>query len=179
MNTQTDTTRQERYGITRKKNISITESAHTQIEEWAGENDMYFSVAIETLALLGLGIDDAARLPRLVSSVLEKSLNRHFRRFAKLISYAAIAAEETSRKSDILLLQQIWQQARQDPEHFIRNMQVSLERSIQPDARVRALRDQLSAEAHEEAVKRLRQPLAEEARLLQREADGSAGGGDE
>lgn len=170
--------RDERYGRTERKHVTLTHEAIEAIEAWADREGLYFSVAVETLAMMGLGRGSAETLPRLVGNLLEHTLNRHFNRFAKLISYAAIAAEETSRKSDILLLQQIRQEARQDPEGFIGNMHVSLDPQVQPDARVRALRDRLRAEAHEEAVARLRQPLAEEERLLQRAADGQAAGGD-
>lgn len=162
--------RDERYGRTERKHLTLTREAIEAIEEWAGAHGLYFSVAVETLAMMGLGRASAETLPRLVSNLLERSLNRHFNRFAKLIAYAAIAAEETSRKSDILLLQQIWQEARQDPDHFIHNMHVSLDPDARPDAQVRALRDRLRAEAHEEAAARLRKPLAEEERLLGRAA---------
>lgn len=171
------TDRDERYGRTERKHVTLTREAIEAIEAWADREGLYFSVAVETLAMMGLGRQSAETLPRLVSNLLERALNRHFNRFAKLIAYAAIAAEETSRKTDVLLLQQIWQEARQDPEAFIHNMHVSLDPNAQPDARVRALRDRLRAEAHEEAAVRLRKPLAEEERLLQRAADGGAAGG--
>ena len=169
------TDRDERYGRTERKHLTMTREAIDAIERWAESHGLYFSVAVETLAMMGLGHESAETLPRLVSNLLERSLNRHFNRFAKLIAYAAIAAEETSRKTDVLLLQQIWQEARRDPDNFIRNMHVSLDPATQPDARVRALRDRLRAEAHEEAEARLRKPLAEEERLLERTADEQAG----
>jgi hypothetical protein len=171
------TDRDERYGRTERKHVTLTHEAIEAIEAWAGRQGLYFSVAVETLAMMGLGRQTAETLPRLVNNQLERALNRHFNRFAKLIAYAAIAAEETSRKTDVLLLQQIWQEARQDPDNFIRNMHVSLDPAAQPDARVRALRDRLRAEAREEAEERLRKPLAEEERLLSRAADGETAGG--
>jgi uncharacterized membrane-anchored protein YjiN (DUF445 family) len=164
--------REARYGRTERKNLTLTREAIEAIGAWAGAHGLYFSVAVETLAMIGLGQQSAETLPRLVSNLLERSLNRHFNRFAKLIAYAAIAAEETSRKTDVLLLQQIRHEARQDPDRFIRNMHVSLDPGVQPDARVRALRDQLRTEAREEAIERLRKPLAEEERLLQRAGAG-------
>ena len=177
--TQYFTDRDERYGRTERKHLTLTREAIEAIEGWADAHDLYFSVAVETLAMIGLGQKSAETLPRLVSNLLERTLNRHFNRFAKLIAYAAIASEESSRKTDVLLLQQIWQEARQDPDNFIRNMHVSLDPGAQPDARVRALRDRLRTEAHEEAAERLRKPLAEEERLLQRAADGERAGGGE
>ena len=160
--------REARYGRTERKNLTLTREAIEALQEWADTHGLYFSVAVETLAMIGLGQQSAETLPRLVSNLLERSLNRHFNHFAKLIAYAAIAAEEASRKTDILLLQQIWQEAQHDPDHFLRHMHISLDPEVQPDARVRALRDQLRTEAREEAVERLRKPLAEEERLLQR-----------
>lgn len=176
---QYPTDRTERYGRTERKHLTLTRESIEAIEVYADSHGLFFSVAIETLAMMGLRQQSAETLPRLVSNMLERALNRHFNRFAKLIAYAAISAEETSRKTDILLLQQIWQEARRDPDGFIRNMQVSLDPQIHPDASVRALRDQLRNEAHEEAAERLRKPLAEEERLLQRAADGETTEGGE
>ena len=101
------TDRDERYGRTERKHVTLTREAIEAIEGWADRQGLYFSVAVETLAMMGLGRQSAETLPRLVSNLLERALNRHFNRFAKLIAYAAIAAEETSRKTDVLLLQQI------------------------------------------------------------------------
>lgn len=164
-------TRSERYGRTQKKTLTLTQEAIEAIESWAEAHDLYFSVAIESLAMMGLGRQSAETLPRLVANLLERTLNRQFNRFAKLLSLAAIAAEEANWKADALLLQHIWREARQDPDGFTGNLAVSMDPADRPAARSRQLRDQLRKEAHEDAVQRLKQPLAANEALLEREEE--------
>jgi hypothetical protein len=164
-------TRSERYGRTQKKTLTLTREAIEAIEAWSEAHDLYFSVAIETLAMVGLGRRSVETLPRLVTNLLERTLNRQFNRFAKLLSLAAIAAEEANWKADALLLQHIWREARQDPEGFMDNMTVSVDPADRPAAQTRRLRDQLRKDAHEEAVQRLKQPLAANDVLLERDGE--------
>lgn len=164
-------TRSERYGRTQKKTLTLTREAIEAIEAWAEAHDLYFSVAIESLAMMGLGRKSAETLPRLVTNLLERTLNRQFNRFAKLLSLAAMAAEEANWKADALLLQHIWREARQDPEGFMGNMTVSVDPGDRPAAQTRRLRDQLRRDAHEEAVQRLKQPLAVNDALLERDGE--------
>jgi hypothetical protein len=172
--TQVDATRQERYGVTRRKNITITESAHRQIEEWAEANGAYFSVAIETLALVGLGVEDAALLPRLVENTVERVFQRQFHRLAKLLSATAIAASETNLKVDALLLQLIRREAEADPERFVQNMTVSSDPAERLDARIRKMRDDMKAMTHAQAVAQLK-PSLEDVLLLLDWAEGASG----
>lgn len=157
--TQVDATRQERYGVTRRKNITITASAHRQIEEWAEANGAYFSVAIETLALVGLGVEDAALLPRLVENTVERVFQRQFHRLGKLLAATAIAAIETNLKIDALLLQVIRREAAADPERFVQNMTVSSDPAARLDARIRQMRDDMRAMTHAQAVAQLKPSL--------------------
>ena len=159
MTSPTDVTRSDRYGLTRKKNITLTDSAHDQIEAWAEENDCYFSVAIETLALLGLGNDDASLMPRLVENAVERILNWQFQRIAKLLSVVAISATEANLKADILLLQLIRQEAEVDPDGFVDNMSVSTNPAHALDARIRRMRDDIKTMAHKQALSELKRPL--------------------
>jgi hypothetical protein len=153
--------RQERYGKTEKKTLTLTNEAIETIQAYADRHGLYFSVAVESLALMGLGQTTAESLPRLVANLLERVLNRQFNRFAKLLSSAAIAAEEANHKADVLLLQTIWREARQDPEDFVDRLLVSTDPNEQPDALARQLRDEVCADAHETAVARLKKPLGE------------------
>lgn len=151
--------RADRYGKTERKNLTLTIETIEVVQAYADRHGLYFSVAIETLALMGLGHTTAESLPRLVASLLERALNRQFNRFAKLLSYAVIAAEEINYKTDVLLLQTIWREARLDPEHFAENMGVSNDPGQQPDALARQIRDDLCADAHDQAVAHLKKPM--------------------
>ena len=139
--------REDRYGKTERKHVSLMTETIEAVQAYADRHGLYFSVAVESLVLMGLQQAPAETLPRLVNNLLERALNRQFNRFAKLIAYAAIAAEEVNYKTDVLLLQTIWREARLDPERFHVNMAVSLDPNRQPDARARVAqaRDQRSA----------------------------------
>lgn len=162
--------RQARYGKTEKKTVTLTHEAIDSIQAYADRHGLYFSVAIESLALLGLGQATAETLPRLVANLLERTLNWQFNRFAKLLAQAVIAAEEVNYKAGVLLLQTIWREARLDPHHFIENMQVSTNPQAKPDALARQIRDEICTSAHDEAISRLKKPLAENGILLPKEA---------
>lgn len=165
---------QERYGKTEKKTLTLTHDAIDAIQAYADQHALYFSVAIESLALMGLGQTTAETLPRLVATLLERALNRQFNRFAKLLSLTAIAAEEINYKVEVLLLQTIWAAAQLDPDNFVEQMLVSTDPADQPAALARQTRDDICADAHEEAVARLKKPLGESGTLWEQEATGAA-----
>lgn len=164
--------RPDRYGKTERKIFTLTTEAVAAIQEYADRHGLYLSVAIETLAMMGLGHTTADSLPRLVTSVIERSVNRQFNRTAKLLSLNAIAAEEINYKVDTLLLQMIRQAAEQHPQAFAGKLQVSADPDQQPDARIRQLRDGVAATAHRVALQRLRKPLkADENLMVPEESD--------
>ena len=153
--------RADRYGKTKRKSVTLTVEAIEVIQAYAERHDLFFSVAIESLALIGLGNASAELLPRLVANLLQRTLKQQFNRFAKLLSLAAITAEEVNYKTNVLLLQTIWREARLDPDNFIENMQVSADPDQQPAALARQIRKEMDADAHDEAVARLREPIDE------------------
>lgn len=161
--------RQDRYGKTEKKTLTLTNEAIDSIQAYADRHGLYFSVAIESLALIGLGQATAETLPRLVANLLERTLNWQFNRFAKLLSQAIIAAEEVNYKTDVLLLQTIWREARLDPNNFIENMQVSADPRARLAAQARQIRDEMCDDAHAAAVARLKEELGEKDLLLPKE----------
>ena len=152
--------REDRYGKTERKHVTLTAEAVESVQAYADRHGLYFSVAVETLALMGLGNSTAETLPRLVANLLERAINWQFNRFAKLLSLAVISAEEANYKADVLLLQTIWREARLDPDNFLENMQVSADPNDRPDVLARQVRDELSADVHEAAVARLKKPLS-------------------
>lgn len=170
------TTRAERYGATRKKNITITDFAHEQIEAWAEEHGYYFSVAIETLALIGLGNDEAALMPRLVENAVERVFRWQLNRLARILTIAAASATEANIKADTLLLHLIRQEAEEDPEHFAQNMAVSADPNDRLAARIRRMRDDVRAMTRQQSADRLRRPLAEIIELLDGEVEVSDDG---
>ena len=163
--------REERYGKTERKHVSLMAETVEVVQEYADRHGLYFSVAVESLVLLGLKQAPAETLPRLVANMLERALNRQFNRFAKLIAYAAISAEEVNYKTDVLLLQTIWREAQLDPANFIEKMQVSTDPQDQPDQLVRQIRDGICDDAHDEAVTRLKKPMNNIGALWQMEDD--------
>lgn len=147
-----DIGREARYGVTRKKHITITLEGHNQIARWAAEQGLNFSSAIECLALMGMGTEEAVTLPALTSSLLERIVHRQFNRFAHLISQTAIAAESTNWKADYLMLQLIRQEAKADPTRFIQNMAVSTDPQDLVACRIRKMRDEIATAAQKAAV---------------------------
>jgi hypothetical protein len=150
-------TREERYGKTVRKHISLTPESVTAIEIYASQYDISFSAALESLALLGLGNRSAETLPRLLTGLLDSILNRYLGRYARLSSQAVMAAEEANTKADFLVLQTLWREARQDPDGFEEKLGVSLNPDVQPDRRVRELQQQVKDLAQTAAIERLRQ----------------------
>ena len=153
--------RRARYGRTEKKMITLTAEAIEAIQAYANGHNLYFSVAVESLSLMGLKGEMAEVYPRYLSSVLERAFARQFGRFAKMLSLAVLSAEEANYKTDVLLLQMIGHAERLDPAHFLEKMQFSSEPDVQPDATVRELRDGIKEDATRLAVARMKRPLAE------------------
>ena len=153
--------RQARYGRTEKKMVTLTTEAIEAIQAYASAHNLYFSVAVESLSLMGLGKEAADSYPRVLSNIIERTLTYQFGRFAKMLSLTVLSAEEANYKADVLLLQMIGQAERLDPEHFLEKMQFSSEPDVQPDATVRQLRDGIKDDARQLAVARMKRPLAE------------------
>ncbi|MCL4267269.1 MAG: hypothetical protein KJ069_29090 [Anaerolineae bacterium] len=151
--------RQDRYGKTEKKTLTLTNEAIESIQAYADRHGLYFSVAIESLALMALGQTTAETLPRLVANLLQRTINWQFNRFARLLAQAVIATEEVNYKADVLVMQTIWREARLDPANFIQKLQVSHEPHVQPDAKARRVKNEICADAHEEAVAQLKKSL--------------------
>lgn len=159
--------REDRYGKTERKHVSLTVETVAVVQDYADRHGLYFSVAVESLLLMGLKQAPAETLPRLVANMLERALNRQFNRFAKLIATAAITAEEVNFKTEVLLMQTIWREARLDPANFSVNMGVSCDPADQPDAQARQIKDELCADAHDRAVSRLKKPMSNISALWQ------------
>lgn len=161
LNNPTNTSREARYGVTRKKHITVTKEGCLQIERWAEEQGLNFSTAIESLALMAIGTDGANALPALTSSLLERIVHRQFNRFAHLLSQAAIAAESASWKTDYLMLQLIRQEAKADPTRFVQNMAVSTDPQDMVASRIRKMRDEIAIAAQKAALRAYKKRIGE------------------
>jgi hypothetical protein len=165
----TVTDRQLRYGVTRRKHLTLTVVGHDQIARWAEDNNLSFSAAIEALALQTLEAEtltiSAVLLRSMVYTTVRSEFQKQFNRFAKLAGMAALGAHESSLKLDALLLQIIRQEAEKNTE-FHQTMSVSTDPTDQQAARIRQFRDRLSSLAKNQAIDQLRKPLAEVELLL-------------
>jgi hypothetical protein len=161
-----DTSREARYGVTRKKHITITLAGHERVARWAEEQGVTFSAAIETLALMGMGTDAAVTFPALTSGLLERIVQRQYNRFARLLSQTALAAGAANWKADYLMLQLIRQEAHRDPADFIQNMAVSSDPQDGIAAQIRRMRDEVATAAEAAALRQLKKPLQEVTLLL-------------
>jgi hypothetical protein len=151
---------EDRYGKTMRKNVTLTHEAIEAIKIYAKAKELNFSVAIETLALIGLGHRTAESLPRMAAEMLENIVARYFERQTRLSALALMAAEEANFKADFLVLQTLWREARLDPEGFAGNMTVSLKPDAEPDARARQLLSEIKALAQAGGLKRLKESPA-------------------
>lgn len=175
-NTPPSASRKARYGATRRTHVSVTHLAYDQIQEWADEQGVSFSAAIESLALMGLGQETAELLPLLISGLMERLLARQFNRFAKLLSLAALSAEEANVKMDTFLLNLIRQEAAADPARFVANMIVSSDPQDRTAVQIRKLRDDMKRKAQAASLKRLKRKLPpDETLITQTEADAAEG----
>ena len=178
-NTASAASRKDRYGVTRRTHVSVTHLAYDQIQTWADQQGVSFSAAIESLALMGLGQETAELLPLLIRGLMERLLAQQFNRFAKLLSLAALSAEEANNKMDTMLLNLIRQEAAADPARFVTNMIVSSDPQNQTAVQIRKLREEMRRNAQAASLKRLKRQLPPDEQLITQaervEGEGSDG----
>lgn len=86
--------REERYGKTIRKHISLTPDSIDTIQAYATRQGISFSAAIETLALLGIGRQTAETLPHLVTDILAQLVERGLDQTIHLATAAVAIAQE-------------------------------------------------------------------------------------
>lgn len=150
---------QTRYGNTRKKNLTLTEAGHDQIETYAQAHGLSFSAAIETLALIGMEADLSALLIPLINTSVEKGMQRHFNRMAKLAILAAAEAAMAHDLTTMLLLQMVRQEAVRHPDDFEARIPVSHDKGEPLDARIREMYNQMRHLARQRQRRLLQQSL--------------------
>ncbi len=149
--------RDDRYGKTIRKNLTLTQEAIEAIEAYAERHNLYFSVALETLAMMALGQNTAETLPRLTANLLERLTLWQFNRFASLLAETITVAEEVNFKADFLTLQTMWREARVDPDDFTDKLLVSCKPEVEPDNQVRRLHEELKEMARQAGWARLKE----------------------
>ena len=148
--------RDDRYGKTIRKNLTLTQEAIEAIEAYAERHNLYFSVAVETLAMMSLGRETAETLPRLTANLLERLMLWQFNRFATLMAETIAVTEAVNFKADFLIMQTLWREARLDPQGFTEKMLVSCKPEVEPDNQVRKLHEELKETAQQAGWARLK-----------------------
>jgi hypothetical protein len=154
-------TNQNRYGNTRKKNLTLTQVGHDHIETYAESHNMTFSAAIETLALIGMEADLSALLIPLIDNSIEKVCQRHFNRLTKMTLLAAAEASLAHDIATMLLLQIVRQEAVQYPQDFEERLPVSFDPEDQLDFRIREIYNQMRRIARKRQKRLMKKPLQE------------------
>jgi hypothetical protein len=164
--------RDDRYGKTIRKNLTLTQEAIEAIEDYADRHNLYFSVAVETLAMMALGRNTAETLPRLTANLLERLMLWQFNRFATLMAETIAVTEAVNFKTDFLIMQTLWREARLDPQGFTEKMLVSCKPDVEPDNQVRRLHEELKETAQQAGWARLKTKKAWLANDLANEGGG-------
>ena len=74
------------------KNCTFSETTIAYIEQYAKRHDMYFSHAIEALALMSLRETRMLGITQVLQTVIQQEIRRQYNRIAKLCAYTAIQA---------------------------------------------------------------------------------------
>ena len=158
--------RTRRSGKSFPKHVKLTEFGRSQIEAWAQTNNVNFSAAIETLALMGLDDQRADyAIPALRATTLQ-GLQLAFSRLARLLSIIAMDAAASRMTNEAILLQLIRELAEQHPDDFEARMRVPRDSRLQRDSRIRRFHDNIKQQLADEATARLRQPVSDFETLL-------------
>lgn len=143
------------------KHIKLTEVGRRDIEAWAQANQLNFSAAIETLALLGLEKEASSYMIPAMRATTLQGIRLAFNRLARLLSDIAIESAVNRTMSEGILLHLIRNLSEAHPDDFENLMRVPRDSRRQQDIRIRRIHDHIKQSMAERAAKRLRQPLAQ------------------
>ena len=153
--------RKPRRGGTFSKHVKLTEFGRNQIETWAKANDLNFSAAIETLALLGLNDERADYIIPALRATTLHGLQLTFNRFVRLMSDIAIDSAVARMMSEGILLQLIRELAEIRPDDFEAMMRVPRDSDRQHDRRIRRFHNDIKRQIAQQAALKLRQPVSQ------------------
>jgi hypothetical protein len=152
---------------TYSKHVMLTEYGRARIEGWARENQLNFSAAIETLALLGLDDERSTFIIPALRATTLQGIRLTFNRQARLLSDIALEAAVARTMSEGIMLQLVRQAAAEHPEDFEEELLVRRDSRAVTDTRIRRFHDGLKARVEETAVQRLRRTLSQIEELFQ------------
>ena len=157
---------ERRRGTTFSKHIKLTAFGRKQIEAWAKANNLNFSAAIETLALLGMNDERADYIIPALRATTLHGLQLTFNRLARLLSDIALDSAVSRIMSEGILLQLIRELAESRPDDFEAMMRVPRDSRRQQDVRVRQFHDSVKQQMAKQAALRLRQSVSQLEELL-------------
>lgn len=90
---------------TAPKRIWLTDETRQAVQQWADQNGVSFSAALETLTRLGLGQSPAEALGPVLVSTVRTEIQRQMHRLASLLAAGALEAGVASRLAGASLKQ--------------------------------------------------------------------------
>jgi hypothetical protein len=156
---------------THSKHIKLTGAGREKIEAWAQQNGLNFSAAIETLALLGLDDERSGYVVPAIRATTLQGIRLAFNRIARLLSDIAIESAAARTMSEGVMLQLVRLQAAEQPDDFETVMRVYRDGRYPLHDRIRAFHDDIKNNVAQEAVRRLKKPVAQVHDLLTTEDD--------
>jgi len=161
-----ETKRARRADKTYSKHIMLTEFGRQKIEAWAQENEINFSAAIETLALLGLDDERNSYIIPAVRATTLQGIRLSFNRIARLLSRIALESAVARTMAEGVMLQLVRTQAAAFPDDFEERMRVSRDGRFPLDARIRAHLADIADSVEQTALARIKKPVAHVNELL-------------
>jgi hypothetical protein len=161
----------KRLETTQPKTVCLTGPGQAKIQAWADANDLNFSAAIETLALLGLDDERSDHIIPALRATTLQGIRLAFNRLARLLSDMAMEAAMARAMSEGVMLQLIREVAADHPDDFEAVMSVRRDSKRTADVRIRRFHEVIKASMKEEAIQRLRNPVVRAQEVLGEEED--------
>ena len=146
---------------TQKKTVYFTPLGRAEIEAWAETNQINFSAAVETLALLGLEKEASSYIIPAVRATTLQGIQLAFNRIARLLSDIAVDSAVARILNEAVMLQMIRELAETHPDDFETIMRVPRNSRHRQDVRVRQFHDDLKQQAGQQAARHLRQAVSQ------------------
>ena len=169
---ETNDQQKRRSVMTYSKHVMLTRIGREKIETWARANELNFSAAIETLALLGLDDEQSGYIIPALRATTLQGIRLAFNRLARLLSDIVIEAAASRTMSEGIMLQIIREQAVAHPENFEQVLPVSRDGNSQPDARIRRFHEAVKQTVEQEAISRLKRTMSRVDQLFDEESEG-------
>jgi hypothetical protein len=156
----------KRLQSTKRKSVRLTPQGLTRIDTWAKANELNFSAAIETLALIGLEKESVDYIIPALRTTTLQALQLSFNRLARLLSDIAVESAVARTTSEGILLQLLREVAAAHPDDFEDVVNVRRDGSRDIDARIRRLHKDIKAGMEAASVVRLRDAVSQVEELL-------------